>query len=425
MSHVVYDEPVVQPEEITEAEEKPVNSAEVSAGALPTIAESLPSRRARGLRNLWDRTVRLPITRLFEGVLLRRQVERLYLVFGGHIFFQTLRSAVKLDLFSLLAKHRRLTRSQIAEHLGIEEQPARILLLGCTSVGLLRKRGDTYSNSYLANRLLVKGKPGNITSYVELEHQVMYRAMPWMYDAIREYRNVGLKEFRGDEPTIYQRLVHYPELERIFQDAMQELSVQANADLARFVDFSSVRHVVDVGGGDGTNIIELARRWPHLRATVFDWPSVCDIARRNIEASGLANRLDTDPGDCFTDPFPRGADGFLFAHFFTIWSEEKDRLLLKKCYDALPSGGKVISFNMMQRNDERGPLSAAVGSPYFLTLATGEGMLYSWKEYEAWMKDAGFTQVKKQLLLRDHGVITGTKPSSDATRRISGVSRAD
>jgi ubiquinone/menaquinone biosynthesis C-methylase UbiE len=362
------------------------------------------------LTTFWNRAIRLPIQRFFEGILLRRQVERLYLVFGGHIFFQTLRTAVKLGLFSLLAKEGRLTRRQIAERLGIEEQPARIVLLGCTAVGLLRKHGQTYSNSYLANRLLVQGKRGNITSYVELEHLAMYKAMPWMYDAVCENRNVGLREFRGDEPTVYQRLAHYPEVELIFQDAMQELSVQANADLARFVDFSQIKHVVDVGGGDGTNAIELARHWPHLRATVFDSLSVCNIARQNIDASGLANRVDAVPGDCFADPYPADADCLLFAHFFTIWSEKKDRWILKKCFDSLPSGGRVIVFNMMQRDDETGPLSAAIGSPYFLTLATGEGMLYTWNEYENWMCEAGFTNVQREVLLRDHGAIIGTKP---------------
>jgi len=367
--------------------------------------------KVRRMIRLWyDRYMRLPATRFFENVLLRRQAERFYLVFGGHIFFQTLRSAVKLGLFSLLAQHGRLTRSQIAGHLGIADQPARILLLGCTVTGFLRKRGDKYSNSWLANRLLVKGGPGYIGAYVELEHQAMYKAMPWMYEAIRENRNVGLKEFRGDEPTIYERLAHYPELEQIFQDAMQELSVQANRDLAAFVDFSRVRHVVDVGGGDGTNLIELVRHWPHLRGTVFDSPTVCEIARRNIGAAGLQDRIDAVAGDCFADPFPAGGDCLLFAHFFTIWSEKKDRWILEKCFDSLPSGGKVIVFNMMQRDDETGPLSAAVGSPYFLTLATGKGMLYRWKEYENWMREAGFIKLQREVLLRDHGAIIGVKP---------------
>ena len=355
------------------------------------------------------RNIKLAYARFVDEVLLRRQWERLYLVFGGHIFFQTLRTAVQLDLFSLLEEHGPLTRAQIAQHLGIEEQPARIVLLGCTSVGFLQKKGDTYSNSTLARRLLVKSSPEKITAYVELQHHAMYKAMPRMLEAVREYKNVGLKEFKGDEPTLYQRLVHYPELEQIFQDAMQELSVHANADLARFVDFSKVNHLVDVGGGDGTNIIEIARQWPHLRATVFDSPSVCKIAQKNIEASGLQDRLDTSSGECFETPFPKEADCLMFCHFFTIWSAEKDRELLKKCYDSLPSGGKVIIFNMMQRDDETGPLSAAIGSPYFLTLATGRGMLYTWKEYETWMKDVGFASVKKLALPRDHGAIIGSK----------------
>jgi hypothetical protein len=42
----------------------------------------------------------LPFTRFVESVVLRRKVERLYLVFGGHLFFQTLRTAVQLDLFT-------------------------------------------------------------------------------------------------------------------------------------------------------------------------------------------------------------------------------------------------------------------------------------------------------------------------------------
>ena len=256
-------------------------------------------------RSLWCRAVVLPAHWLSERVLLRRQWERFYLVFGGHIFFQTLRTAVKLDLFTLLDKHGSLTRAEIARQLGISEQPARIVLLGCTAVGLLRKRGSRYSNTTLARRHLVRGREGSIPSYVELEHQLMYKAMPWMYESVRQYRNVGLQEFQGNAPTVYQRLANYPEMQVIFQEAMHELSIHANASLARFVDFSGVRHVVDVGGGDGTNAMALVRHWPHLRATVFDWPTVCEIARRKIDAAGLASQVNVVAGNCFADPFPR------------------------------------------------------------------------------------------------------------------------
>ena len=356
-----------------------------------------------------DRCITLPLTRFVEGIVLRRHVERLYLVFGGHLFFQTLRTAVRLGLFSLLEKEGPLTRRELAARLGIAEQPCRIVVLGLTATGLLRKRGDRYSNTHLASLLLVEESPRKITAYVELQHRVMYRGVYWMLESVREFRNVGIKEFQGEEPTLYERLAHDPEVEGIFQDAMQELSVQANQVLARFVDLGSIRHLVDVGGGDATNIIALSRRWPHLRATVFDSSTVCEIARANIVKAGLADRLSAVPGECFADPFPEDADCLMFAHFFTIWGEAKDRELLKKCHDSLPSGGKIMIFNMMQHDDETGPLSAAVGSPYFLAVATGLGMLYTWNEYQRWMRDAGFA-VERHRLLRDHGLIIGTKP---------------
>jgi predicted O-methyltransferase YrrM len=338
-----------------------------------------------------------------------RLMGKLYPILGGHIYFQTLSAAVQLDLFSLLKQRGPLPLAEIANCLGIEPKPARILLLGCTTLGLLNKSGSMYANSEVADRLLVRDAPGNMVAVIQWQHFINYRAMYWFYDALKKNKNVGLNEFVGDEPTLYQRLAHDPKLEQIFQDAMEGISVQANAMLAQFVDFSRVRHLVDVGGGNGTNIIALARKYPHLRATVFDSPTVCRIAEENIRAAGLSARLGAVPGDCFEDEFPKDADCLLFGHFFTIWSEEENMAILKKCYKSLPAGGSVVIFNMMQSDNEDGPMSAALGSPYFLTIATGSGMLYTWNEYETWMRQAGFAEVLRQSLPRDHGAIIGKK----------------
>jgi predicted O-methyltransferase YrrM len=363
----------------------------------------------RWIRGIWDRNVRLPATRAFEWIVLRKQAERFYMYLGGHIFFETLYAARKFDLFTLLAKQGPLSRKQIAERLGIDEQPARIMLLGLTVGGLIKLRRGKYRNSMIAGQLLSRNSRRQVLSYVDFEHDIIYKPMHHLYEAIKEYRNVGLEEFPGNEPTLYERLARQPALEHIFQQAMQDLSVQSNQDLARFFDFSTVQHVVDVGGGDGTNAIALASQWPHLTVTVFDSPSVCEIAQRNIKNKGFAERILTLSGDCFHDKFPTNADCFLFGHFFTIWSKEKDIELLQKSYEALPDGGRVILYNMMQDDSEDGPWSAAMGSPYFLALASGEGMLYTWKEYEDWMRTVGFSKVKRFKLPRHQGVVTCQK----------------
>jgi len=59
-----------------------------------------------------------------------------------------------------------------------------------------------------------------------------------------------------------------------------------------------------------------------------------------------------------------------------------------------------VIFNMMGDDDDSGPLSTALGSPYFLAIATGEGMLHPWKDYEAALRDVGF----KQTVRLDQGL---------------------
>ena len=360
-------------------------------------------------RNPVQRTANWLRVHLIERGLLRGLYERMYLVMGGHIFFQTLASAVELDLFSLIERHKSMTREQIAAALKCADQPVRILLLGCTTLGLLRKRGASYSNAAISRQLFVRSAPKNIIDIVRWQHHINYRSMFHFGEAIAANANVGLREFSGDEPTLYERLAHDQRLERIFQDAMQSISVQANAMLVETLDLRDTKYLVDVGGGNGTNIMAFARKFPRLHAAVFDSPSVCDIAKSNMAAAGLGDRLGAWPGNCFTDPFPPKADAILLAHFLTIWSEARNRQLLRKCFDCLPAGGSVVIFNMMQRDTEDGPPAAAMGSPYFLTLATGEGMLYTRREYIEWLRDAGFREIETRSLPRDHSVIVGRK----------------
>ena len=59
---------------------------------------------------------------------------------------------------------------------------------------------------------------------------------------------------------------------------MQELSVQANKYLADYVNFSGIKHVVDLGGGDGKlsiGVVEMAE----LAGDSFDSPTGCEIAK--------------------------------------------------------------------------------------------------------------------------------------------------
>jgi hypothetical protein len=229
--------------------------------------------------------------------------------------------------------------------------------------------------------------------------------------SVRENRNVGLERFEGSESTLYERLTHDKRLEAIFQESMAGISKQANQFLPKALDFGRFKHVVDAGGGSGENLMAIARAFPHVRASVFDSASVCEHARENIARAGMSARVQTWPGNFFESPFPPETDCVLYCHILTIWSMDRNKVLLRRTFDALPRGGAVLIFNMMAHDDESGPLSTALGSPYFLAIATGEGMLRPWKDYEAALKEVGFSEVRRvdQGLPLDHGIIVGIK----------------
>lgn len=337
--------------------------------------------------------------------------ERLVLMAGGHTAFQLLWAGAELGLYDKLSAQPGQTLDQLAQSMGLARQPARILLTGLTALGVVRLEQGAYRNAAVTEDRMVSGKPGCIAPILGWQAHIVYPGMVDFVASLKENRNVGLGRFDGKEPTLYERLTHDKKLEKIFQDSMSGLSRQANQFLPKAMDFSAYRHVVDAGGGDGTNAMAIARAYPNPKTSVFDSASVCAHARQNIAQAGMSGRVGTWEGNFFDTPFPPDTDCVVYCHILTIWSMEKNRVLLKRTFDALPAGGAVVIFNMMADDDDRGPLTTALGSPYFLAIATGEGMLHPWKDYEDALRGAGFRQTVRldQGLPLDHGILVGIK----------------
>ncbi|MBV8512922.1 MAG: hypothetical protein JO289_22395 [Xanthobacteraceae bacterium] len=333
-------------------------------------------------------------------------IEDVHKIMDGFYEFQILSAAVRFDLFSLL--QRPLTRDQIRAELGIAEQPARILLLGCVSLGLIHKRGEYYQSSDAAAMTLSRDSPWDQRSLVRFSHEIAYRAMWWFYESLHENSNVGLREIAGAAPTLYGRLAANPETERTFHEMMVTVSKLVAKRFVDSVDFSAGGRLVDIGGGAATNAIALARRWPGLEIEILDLPSVIVPTNRAIRDAGLEHRIHTIGADCFLADFP-DSEHVLFAHFLEIWSPEQIQLLLTKAYRALPIGGHIYLINLIQQDDETGPRTAAIISAYFLTLASGVGMARTWKEYEGWLSAAGFEPLARKSLTPTHGLIVGQR----------------
>lgn len=337
-----------------------------------------------------------------------QDLRELRIVIGGFAHFQALAAACELGLFDHLSESGGRTAAEIRRRLKVSAHGARLLLNACCATRLLRRDGrGRYRNGPVAERFLVRRRPLNWVPVVEANRRLLYGSFSHLTDSIRRGTNVGLRAIRGPGQTIYRRLAAHPGLERVFHRWLGAVSEGSNGLLRRVEEFRRVRHVLDVGGGDGTNAIELARLFPHLRITIFDLPSVCRLARRNVTRHGLSDRISFAPGDLFADPFPGGVDAVFFAHVFTIFSEEQNVEILRKCHRALPPDGLVIDLDDMATDEA--DLDVVRHSLYFLNLATGAGMIHPWEDYEAWYRRAGFREVREYRSAGMNGVIVGVK----------------
>ena len=92
-----------------------------------------------------------------------------------------------------------------------------------------------------------------------------------------------------------------------FNAAMSERTASFAPSVATGYDFSDVRRIVDVGGGDGTLLVEILRCHPHLTGLLFDLPAAVGHADAILDSPDVADRCQVLAGDFF-ERVPEGAD---------------------------------------------------------------------------------------------------------------------
>ena len=75
------------------------------------------------------------------------------------------------------------------------------------------------------------------------------------------------------------------------------------------------------------------------------------------------------------------------------WSEQENRAILRKCYEALSPGGMVVISELLVNDDKTGPAPAALMSLNMLIETVG-GRNYTAAELQAWLEDIGYRDVR-------------------------------
>jgi hypothetical protein len=271
------------------------------------------------------------------------------------------------------------TVGELAECAGASPDTLRRLMRLLVAIGVFAEpEPGRYSNTELSTLLLDRH---GWRPWLDLDGAPGIWAESWtrLLEAVRTGSGGRDSAWYHSEIAASGRGAHY--------DSLMASQVQANAErLAETFDWSTVGHVVDVGGGTGQMLRTLLDAHPHLTGTVFDLAQV--------SPADLGERGSFVAGNYFADPLPT-ADTYVLSQILHSWGEdERATEILRRCSAARTEGGRIL---IVEGDSTDEPTATAASFDLFM-LACTSGRRRNVAELEQLAAPVGLALVDAQPL---------------------------
>jgi len=313
--------------------------------------------------------------------------ETLIRLLSGMWAMQSVATGARLGVFDALAGGPR-SADDVAREIHAEPLATFRLLRALASLGTLERKSDGRFALTAAGERLRSGVPGTVRdAFVAEADRVHWRSWEDLAEAVRTGKPRPAQIFGMPGFDYYAQ--NQAEGEQ-FGRAMENLSRFVAAALLEAYDFSGVRTVMDVGGGNGALVLAILGRHPAVKGKVADLPYIEPLARATIAASGAAGRCAFEATDFF-QKVPKGADLVTLKSVLHDWNDEECVRILKNCRAAIEPDGRILAIEMLVPEEIR---------PDFVTLMdlnmlvmTG-GRERTAKEYQSLYEAAGFGKMR-------------------------------
>jgi ubiquinone/menaquinone biosynthesis C-methylase UbiE len=313
-----------------------------------------------------------------------------------------LEAAVRLGVFDYL-DFRPMTLDEVCEATRCSPRGMRALLNALVGLDLLDRYGDRYALTAESAAYLVSTSPdyqGQMCKHVS--RHLIHR---WL--GLTESVRTG-KPAPGPVNDPATSGAYFREfVEDIFPmsyDAARALAVELGIP-----DANEPVSVVDLAAGSGVWGVALAEASPLVRVTAVDWANVLPVTRRIAAKHGVADQFTFVEGDLLAADFGTGHHVATLGHIIHSEGEARSRQLLKKLYDALAPGGRIVIAEFVPNEDRTGPSGALIFACTML-VNTEAGDTYTFNEMAAWLRDAGFKDPHELDVPGPAPLIVATRP---------------
>ncbi len=313
-------------------------------------------------------------------------------------------SAVEIGVFSELA-HGPQELDKLRGRLGLHPRAARDFLDALVALGFLHRSNGTYSNTPSSDLFLDRHKPSYMGGVLEMANHRLYGYWSHLTEGLRTGKPQN--ELRDGDVPVFEALYADPARLREFLAAMSGISRGSAMAIAAQFPWSNYGTLVDIGTAQGDTVSQIALAHPHLRGIGFDLPEVGPIFEEYVASLGLSERLRFVPGSFFESPLPQ-ADVVVMGHILHDWDLATKKMLIRKAFDALPSGGAYIVYEAIIDNDRSANAFGLMMSLNML-IETPGGFDYTGADCQGWMREAGFRETRVEHLVGPASMVIAIK----------------
>jgi hypothetical protein len=318
----------------------------------------------------------------------------------------------RLGVPDVLKKYGPTRAVELTAMHGIKAAPDALerALRACASLGIFTEESDGKFGLTELSEVLTADSLDSMKSMVQLMGGLLWKVWTGLPEALRtgepQARNqVGMDffEYLGAHPS---------EMEE-FGEAMKGNSAFSMNGVLEKCDFTSVKKVVDVGGGFGHLVVALLGKYPRLRGVLFDRPELIPVAKERLPVNdpAVASRLEYVGGDMFESVPP--ADAYVLKMIIHDWSDAQCIRILKNCCASMQSNGRVICIDAVvpSMGVTADPIAKLLDLNMLLVLSGKERTRAQWEE----LYHAAGLEIRSIAPIRDHvfstSIVEGVIPS--------------
>lgn len=304
----------------------------------------------------------------------------------GFMASKAMFAGLHLDVFTHLAAGPK-TCENLSEIVGVPANRIITLMNALNGVGLVELNGNLYANSLGAETFLSRESKYDFGDYLRFQIDQQ------MYPFLGQLNEVLDGSLSSDAVDSYQHWMSNPEQAALYSNAQHSGSLGPGRTIARMVDLSGAKSLLDVAGGTGAMTIRLLEANPDLTSTIIDFPNVSEIGWRFITEANMTNRVRYIPSNALNVEWPSEQDALLMSYLFSGVPGEEVPRLVQYAFDSLVPGGKFLVHDFMVNDDRTGPVLAALWQLQHMAFTPdAHSVTAGWLKAE--MKKAGFIDIQ-------------------------------